>query len=61
MSGSTSEEREEYQIRQERREQRLKKRREQMQRHGGSIVKIYQNAVTKRLSDGAAKKKRGKK
>ena len=35
--------------RQERREQRLKKKRERMPQHGRSLVKIYKEAVLKRL------------
>ena len=35
--------------RQERREQRLKKKRERMPQHGRSLVKIYREAVLKRL------------
>ena len=35
--------------RQERREQRLKKKRERMAQHGRSLVKIYKEAVLKRL------------
>jgi hypothetical protein len=59
----TSEERDETVIRGERREKRLVKRRKhsQMQRHGASIGRIYQNAIAKRLSDSAAKKKKRKK
>lgn len=59
----TSEERDEAEIRGERREKRLTKRRKhaQMQRHGASIGRIYQNAIAKRLSDGVAQKKRRKK
>ena len=59
----TSEERDETEIRGERREKRLEKRRKhsQMLRHGASIGRIYQNAVEKRLSDGAAQKKKRKK
>jgi len=34
--------------RQERREKKLRKKREQIPQHGKSIVKIYQNAVEKR-------------
>ena len=35
--------------RQERREQRLKKKRERMPQHGRSLVKIYKEAVLERL------------
>ncbi len=35
--------------RQERREKRLKKNREQMLQHGRSLVRIYQDAIPKRL------------
>ncbi len=57
-----SDERDGLDIRGERREKRLGKRRQhaQMQRHGGSIVRIYQNAITKRLAGGTVKKKRKK-
>ena len=35
--------------RQERREKRLKKNREQMLQHGRSLVRIYRDAILKRL------------
>ena len=35
--------------RQERREKRLKKKRERMPQHGRSLVKIYMDAIRKRL------------
>lgn len=35
--------------RQERREKRLKKKREQMLQHGRSLVRIYRDAILKRL------------
>jgi hypothetical protein len=35
--------------RQERREKRLKKKREQMLLHGRSLVRIYRDAILKRL------------
>jgi hypothetical protein len=35
--------------RQERREKRLKKKRERIPQHGRSLVKIYMNAVLKKL------------
>jgi len=35
--------------RQERREKRLKKKREQMLQHGRSLVRIYKDAILKRL------------
>ena len=35
--------------RQERRERRLKKKRERMPKHGRSLIKIYKEAVLKRL------------
>lgn len=59
----TSEERDEYNIRQERRDKRLKKRFEhgQMQRHGGSLAKIYQNAVTKHLNEEKPENKKKRK
>ena len=59
----TSEERDETEIRGERREKRLVKRRKhsQMLRHGASIGRIYQNAVDKRLSESATQKKKRKK
>ncbi len=44
----------ELRTRQERREERLKKRREHMQKHGAGLAKVYRDAVTKRL------KKKGK-
>ena len=34
---------------QERREKRLKKKRERMPQHGRSLVKIYKDAILKRL------------
>ncbi len=37
------------QTRQERREQKLKKKRERMLQHGRSLVKIYKEAILKRL------------
>ena len=59
----TNEERDEAEIRGERREKRLTKRRKhsQMLRHGASIGRIYQNAIAKRLTDGAAQKKKRRK
>jgi hypothetical protein len=35
-------------IRHERREKRLKKKREQMQQHGNGLAKIYRNVIFKR-------------
>ncbi len=35
--------------RQERRERRLKKKRERMPKHGRSLVRIYMDAIIKRL------------
>ena len=35
--------------RQERREKRLKKKREQMLQHGRSLLRIYRDAILKRL------------
>ncbi len=37
--------------RQERREKRLKKKREQMLQHGRSLVRIYRDAILKRLRE----------
>ncbi|MFH0847249.1 MAG: hypothetical protein V1894_04250 [Chloroflexota bacterium] len=51
----TSEENEKD-VRQIRRAERLRKRREQMKRHGGSLFTIYRNAVTKRLKKKPDKK-----
>jgi hypothetical protein len=36
-------------IRQERREKKLKKKRERMRKHGRGLASIYRNAVLKRL------------
>ena len=36
-------------IRQERREKKLKKKRERMPRHGQSLARVYVNAILKRL------------
>ncbi len=38
--------------RQERREKRLKKKRERMPQHGRNLVKIYMDAILKRLRRG---------
>ncbi|MFC1937170.1 hypothetical protein ACFLWY_01270 [Chloroflexota bacterium] len=35
--------------RQQRREERLKKKREQMSKHGRNLAKIYRDAILKRL------------
>lgn len=35
--------------RQERREEKLRKKKERMAKHGGSLVKIYKDAILKRL------------
>ena len=56
---TNSEESESYNIRTERRERRRINRREQMLRHGGSLAKVYQSAVTKRLAGEKARKKGG--
>jgi len=37
---------------QERREKRLKKKREQIQQHGKSLIKVYKDAVLKRTKEG---------
>lgn len=39
----------EKKTRQERREKRLKKKKERMPQHGRSLVKIYKDAILKRL------------
>lgn len=38
-----------YETRQERREDKLRKRRESIKKHGKNLAQIYRNAVTKRL------------
>jgi hypothetical protein len=40
-----------FETRQERRERRLKKKREHMLKHGAGVVKIYRNAAEKRLKN----------
>ena len=42
-----------FETRQERREKRLRKQRERMLKHGGSLARIYRDAVVKRLRHGA--------
>ena len=39
----------EIETRQERREKKLRKKREQMPQHGHSLAKIYKDAILKRL------------
>ena len=43
-------------IRQERRERKLKKRRERMPKHGQSLARIYMDAILKRLKRRNVKK-----
>ncbi len=44
-----------FETRQERRERKLRKKKEHMQRHGGGLGKIYRNAVEKRSQTGDGK------
>jgi hypothetical protein len=44
--------------RQERRDKRLRRKREQMRKHGANLAQIYRNAVLKRLSERGARRKR---
>jgi len=39
----------EFETKQERREQKLKKKRERMPKHGRNLAKTYMNAILKRL------------
>lgn len=46
-----------FETRQERRERKLKKKKEHMQKHGGSLAKVYRNAIEKRTRTGNGKAK----
>ena len=46
-----------YKTRQEQRERKLKKKREHIQKHGGSLAMIYRNAIGKRSRSGNPGKK----
>lgn len=44
---------------QERREEKLQKKRERMQKHGRGFVRSYKEAITKRIRQLRAKKQKG--
>ncbi len=44
-----------FETRQERRERKLRKKKEHMQRHGAGLAKIYRNALEKRSVTGDGK------
>ena len=45
--------------RQERREEKLQKKRERIQKHGRGFVRSYKEAITKRINQLRAKKQKG--
>lgn len=45
--------------RQEKREEKLQKKRERIQKHGRGFVRSYKEAITKRISQLRAKKQKG--
>ena len=49
---------EDIETRQERRENKLQRKRERMAKHGKNIAKVYMNAIMKRLSIKRLKRKR---
>ena len=49
---------EDLETRQERREKKLQRKRERMDKHGQNIAKVYMNAIMKRLSMKRFRKKK---
>ena len=49
LEESATMEENDYKTRQERRERKLKKQREHMQKHGAGLIRVYRNAVEKRV------------
>jgi|OpeIllAssembly_1097287.scaffolds.fasta_scaffold2166104_2 hypothetical protein len=49
-----------FKTRQERRESKLRKKKEHMRRHGAGLAKVYRNALEKRSQTGEGKEKEAK-
>ncbi len=46
--------------RQERREKRLRRKRDQMRKHGANLAQIYRNSVLKRLAERGTRRRRSR-